>query len=241
MRKKRKGIEEKLAEIEESNNHANVKSGNGEIKAIMFDLGNVLVPYRINEAMRTFYRVFKRKKIQKDDMKDFLASEKTGKLRLMREYEKGMSREEFFNEIGRMYRVPFSQRIGKMAERATYRFFKPIDTEVENMIKQLRKDYSIAAISNIVKPHREYVLKRYPVQDLFDYLFFSCDIGMRKPDTKIYNFALEKMHVKPNEALFIDDYKKNVDAAATLGINSIHFSSAADLRERLNNFNIHTE
>lgn len=235
---KRKGIEEKLRAIEESNNHASEKNGNGSIKAIMFDLGNVVVPYRINEAMRTFYRVFRLKRIKKDDMKDILASEKSEKLRLMREYEKGMDRKEFFNEIGRMYRVPFSQRIGKLAERATYRFFKPIDTEIESMIKQLKKDYSLAVISNIVKPHREYVLKRYPVQELFDYLFFSCDIGMRKPDTRIFSFALEKMNAKPCETVFIDDYKKNVDAAATLGINSIHFTSSADLRERLKELKI---
>ena len=238
MKRRRKGIEEKLAAIEESNNHANEKNGNGSIKAIMFDLGNVVVPYRINEAMRTFYRVFRLKKIKKDDMKDILASEKSERLRLMREYEKGMERKDFFKEIGKRYRVPFSQRIGKMAERATYTFFKPIDAEMESMIRHLRKDYSLAVLSNIIKPHREYVLKRYPVQELFDYLFFSCDIGMRKPDTKIYNFALEKMNIKPNEALFIDDYRKNVDAAGSLGINSIHFTSAAELKERLNNLNI---
>lgn len=236
---KRKGIEEKLREIEESNNHANEKNGNGSIKAIMFDLGNVVVPYKINEAMRAFYRVFRLKRIKKDDMKDILASEKSERLRLIREYEKGMSRKEFFEEIGKMYRMPFSQRIGKIAERATYTFFKPINAEIENTIKQLRHNYSLAVISNIVKPHREYVLKRYPVQELFDYFFFSCDIGMRKPDTKIFSFALEKMNIKPHEALFIDDYKKNVDAARSIGINSIHFSSTADLKERLNNLNIH--
>lgn len=238
MKKRRKGIEEKLREIEESNNHTNGKNGNGRIKAIMFDMCNVVMPYRIHEAMRAFYGIFRLKRIKKDDMKDILASERSERLSLMREYEKGMSRKEFFKEVGKMYRVPFSQRIGKMAERATYAFFRPIDEEIEGMIKQLKKDYSLAVVSNIVKPHREYVLKKYPMQELFDYLFFSCDIGMRKPDAEIYNFALEKMNIKPHEAVFIDDYKKNVDIANSLGINSIHFTSAADLRERLKELKI---
>jgi 2-haloacid dehalogenase len=56
---------------------------------------------------------------------------------------------------------------------------------------------------------------------------------MRKPAPEFYQILLDRHQVKPEEALFIDDNYRNILAAEKLGIKSIHFTSAAELREEL--------
>ncbi len=52
----------------------------------------------------------------------------------------------------------------------------------------------------------------------FEKVYFSFEIGMRKPDTDIYNYVLDLNGLQPKQTLFIDDKKENTDAAAALGI-----------------------
>lgn len=53
----------------------------------------------------------------------------------------------------------------------------------------------------------------------FEKVYFSFEIGMRKPDTSIYNYVLNKHELQAKRTLFIDDKKENTDAALSLGIN----------------------
>ncbi|HEU0126600.1 MAG TPA: HAD-IA family hydrolase, partial [Flavobacterium sp.] len=52
----------------------------------------------------------------------------------------------------------------------------------------------------------------------FEKVYFSFDIGMRKPDPKIYEFVLEQNNLVAENTLFVDDKTENTDSAATLGI-----------------------
>ena len=69
--------------------------------------------------------------------------------------------------------------------------------------------------------------------DPFELRVLSYEVGSWKPEAKIYALALEKAGVKPEEAIFIDDQKKNVDAAEALGIHGIVFQNTEQLRTKL--------
>jgi len=55
-------------------------------------------------------------------------------------------------------------------------------------------------------------------ENAFESFYLSYEMGMRKPDTEIFEFILKENYLKPAETLFVDDTKENTDAAASLGI-----------------------
>ena len=59
----------------------------------------------------------------------------------------------------------------------------------------------------------------------FDMFFASYKLKVSKPDPKIFRIALNKTNTIPAESIYIDDLKKNVDAAKLLGINGIHYTN----------------
>lgn len=206
------------------------RTTNYGIKGIIFDLGNVVVPYSMYEYIRAVYKFLGIKNIKDDDIENAVSPKK---MDLIRKYQKGMPRKEFFEEMGKQSNFPFAKNLGMLAEEATYVLFSDMDPEMERLIKGLKGNYPLAVLSNITEPHKEHVLKNYPLKELFDYLFFSCDVGMRKPEKEIFYFALDKMSLRPNEALFIDDYKGNVNAAKDIGINALLFNKTPELKSRL--------
>lgn len=63
--------------------------------------------------------------------------------------------------------------------------------------------------------------------------FVSCDTGYRKPDPAAYNHACDTLARRPGEVIFVDDKERNTSAAEALGLHSILFESAEQLRHRL--------
>jgi putative hydrolase of the HAD superfamily len=67
----------------------------------------------------------------------------------------------------------------------------------------------------------------------FDVLVWSFQLGIAKPDPAIYQYVLEKLGTRPEETLFLDDKRVNIDAARALGIGAIEFTTIQKLREDL--------
>ena len=63
--------------------------------------------------------------------------------------------------------------------------------------------------------------------------FVSCDTGLRKPDPRAWEHALETLGAAPHEVLFVDDREGNVRAARELGIGALRFEGADHLRDEL--------
>jgi len=61
------------------------------------------------------------------------------------------------------------------------------------------------------------------IPDTFDVVISSAQCKMRKPDPQIFHFALESAGVQPHEAVFVDDFARNIEAAAALGLHVVHF------------------
>ena len=76
-----------------------------------------------------------------------------------------------------------------------------------------------------------------PVDDLFDVVIDSCQVGLRKPNPAMFRAALDALDVAPAQSVFLDDYLGNVTAAVELGMHAIHVGAdrlaAFDELERL--------
>jgi putative hydrolase of the HAD superfamily len=93
--------------------------------------------------------------------------------------------------------------------------------------------YVLAAVNNESRALNEYRLKQFGLLEEFAAFFSSCYVGLRKPDRKIYQLALDVLQSDPEETVFVDDRAENADAAASLGIHAIQYESSARLAAQL--------
>lgn len=101
------------------------------------------------------------------------------------------------------------------------------------VIPLLKDAYKLAALSNHAREWSEFMQREFDFFGYFDEIIISCDVGLRKPDPRIYQLALDRIGSKPEECLFVDDKKRNTDAAGLLGMKTLTLQRTASLRDEL--------
>lgn len=96
-----------------------------------------------------------------------------------------------------------------------------------------RNGIRLVALSNMPEHTWAVLESRYSMADMFDGAVLSFAYSVIKPDPAIFDIALRKANARAEEALFVDDRRENVEAAGRRGIQSILFTSAAQLRKDL--------
>jgi putative hydrolase of the HAD superfamily len=91
----------------------------------------------------------------------------------------------------------------------------------------------LATLNNESEALNNFRIRRFGLRELFPTFFTSCWLGVRKPTHEIYTRALGMTQAEPTRTLFIDDRIQNLNPAAALGIQTIHFQSATQLRANL--------
>ena len=196
-----------------------------EIKNIIFDLGGVI--YHI-EPERTIDAFNARGAAVAEDIfnglpaKEVLDRIGTGK----------MEPREFFGLVKERYPQISDEEIIKCWNALLI----GIPKENVELLQQLRQPYSLFLLSNTNAFHVEainkYLHKEYDVQGLqqwFDKVYFSHEMGLEKPDAAIYEAIILENNLKPEETLFIDDSQKNVEAAEVVGLKSVRHPLNAPL------------
>ena len=74
---------------------------------------------------------------------------------------------------------------------------------------------------------------RHLFPELFDAVVISAEVGMRKPEERIFRLAAELLGLEPAECVFIDDIADNVTAAQAAGLTGVHHRTAAQTKEQL--------
>ena len=112
-----------------------------------------------------------------------------------------------------------------------------LDEELMQYIRALRPRYKTGLLSNAMSTLRSAITERFSIADAFDAVIISAEVGVMKPDARIYQLALDALEVQPDEAIFIDDFADNVAGARALGMQAIQFDSReqalADLQDLL--------
>ena len=112
--------------------------------------------------------------------------------------------------------------------------FEP-DLEVVALVRRLRMRLPVAMLTNNSHMVRGALESRYPeVMELFRPRLFSSDIGILKPDPRLFRTLLDLLGLPPERVLYIDDEPSCASAAASLGMQSLPFESAAALEDQLN-------
>lgn len=90
------------------------------------------------------------------------------------------------------------------------------------LVRRLKQHYSLALLSNTNALHIEHVNPEcQELFSLFDKLFYSYQMGLRKPNAAIFRAVLEAMHYAPAETLFIDDSHQHIETARACGLHTL--------------------
>jgi putative hydrolase of the HAD superfamily len=100
-----------------------------------------------------------------------------------------------------------------------------IDSTLMEFIRGLRSRVRVGMITNAWPDVRRYLENEAKIADAFDPLIVSAEVGLAKPDPRIYQLALERLGVQPAEAVFVDDFEDNVAGARWVGMQAVRFTS----------------
>lgn len=195
------------------------------IKAIIFDLGNVLIDFDHMIAAR---RISKFTDMAADDIFNLFFDS-----RLTASFEEGrISPLEFFSKVKEGLNlkldydgfVPIWNEIFFLSEK---------NRAVYDLAKALKKRYKVSVLSNVNILHLEYLKKNFPVFDAFHNVITSCELGFQKPHPEIYKKTLEILGVTPQDTFYTDDRAELTEKARELGIRSFVFTGVAQLQKDL--------
>ena len=143
-----------------------------------------------------------------------------------------MSEDEYIEKLISITKWNISIEKFKSIMRKVLNKKMPGTIDVLRKVKQTNK-YTLVLLSDNVKEWVEYVEKTNKDLDIFDYKFFSYELGTIKEDNITFVKVLDKIKAKPEETLFIDDLMTNIKSAESIGITGIQFLSADKLENSL--------
>lgn len=198
------------------------------VDVILFDLGNVILPFNHYQIAEKLSRFSQKKEFQDPErIFSYLFDFEKGSIN---GYEIGkVSSNEFFQSLKETLLLSIS--FEEFASIWNDIFWE--DVEVSEIIRSLKGKKRLGLISNTNPLHFDYVLSKFPIIRAFDQWILSHEVGFKKPAIEIFQKGIEWASVKPEQIVFIDDMKKHVEVAISLGLQGIHFTSAQQLEEEL--------
>ena len=207
-----------------------MKNNVTEIKAVIFDLGNVLIGFDHTIAVK---KILKHTPKKSRDIYDlFFDSD------LTQEFEKGKTGKlEFFQQVQTALELKISY--GEFLPIWNEIFF--LKPESEDFVGSLNSGIKLALLSNINQLHYEYIREEFSSTiGLFepDKIIPSFRTGFIKPDKEIYDLALKALDVPRESVVYVDDRLDLIEAALSYGIKSIQFKSAKELKQKFQDLGI---
>lgn len=126
--------------------------------------------------------------------------------------------------------LPNSKAAAAVLEWSNYHGY--IDHQVLNYLESFSQSAPLVLLTNATSRLNADLVSG-GIRDKFKMIFNSSELGMIKPDPRLFQHVCDFLGVSPAEALFIDDSKTNVRAAADLGLKSIHFTDLAALQSAI--------
>ncbi len=108
-----------------------------------------------------------------------------------------------------------------------------VDHELLDFIRSLRLKYKTALLSNAWSDLRQLLTETWKIHDAFDEIIISAEVGLIKPDPRVFELALKRLGIAPGEAVFIDDLQRNVEGARAVGLHAIRFRDPQQARREL--------
>jgi epoxide hydrolase-like predicted phosphatase len=100
-----------------------------------------------------------------------------------------------------------------------------LDENLMEYIRDSRSHHTTALLSNAWDDLRQALIEEWKIIDAFDHVIISAEVGLAKPDPRIFQLTLARVGAEPEEAVFIDDFIENIQAARGVGLHAIHFQN----------------
>lgn len=186
------------------------------MKAILFDAGGVLLKNRLEELDSALVR-----NIQASVAKIVLKARKELGLELLLGKR---STADFLTKV----KEELSEHIDQKQYRKVYLETMVINKELLSLVESLKKHYRVGLISNTSDLHAQ-INRERGLCAHFDPLLISCEIGYVKPQKEIFELALKKLALPPQECIFIDDRQEHLEIPRKMGFHVIHFKNNVQL------------
>lgn len=188
-----------------------------EIKNIIFDLGGVIINLDIPKTISEF------NKLSDKPFESIYNQLKQSPI--FDQFDKGEITETFFfNELKKSLDDSISDEKLVFAWNAMLLDFPKQRLE---LLLKLKTNYRLFLLSNTNETHITqfendlYSQHQYKkLEPFFEKVYYSCRIGMRKPDVEIFDFVLTQNNLNPLETIFIDDSPQHIEGANKIGIKS---------------------
>lgn len=186
---------------------------------IVFDLGNVLIPFDHGLWVRKFNLV-------EEGLGDSHYKSYIDNYSVHRNFESGLISEEEFIEINLRW---LKNKVKK--EKFVYIFSKifSFNNNVIDLLPVLKEKYKLVLLSNTNSLHKNYGWGEYSFIKHFDKLILSHEVGAVKPDSMIYKEAEDFSNEPAENHIFIDDILEYVDAAKKRKWDGIQFTNYEEL------------
>ena len=187
------------------------------VRAVVFDIGGVLTTTPDTNWQHTWEAKLNLEPGQL--IKSTLHVWQAGSVGALSEHDVSASVREILGlaafDFEAMMTDIWSQYLGELNEELAYYF------------RSLRPSYRTAILSNSFVGAREKEQLRYRMQEMADFIVYSHEVGMSKPDPRIYWLTCERLGIPPEATIFLDDVEANIEAARIVGMHAIHFKSNA--------------
>jgi epoxide hydrolase-like predicted phosphatase len=202
------------------------------IKAIIFDFGNVICYFTNEKLIKQIAKIARK---TEEEIKNLIYRESN----VTKRFESGeINGQQFYEELSKICGI-----IIPYQELKTI-YSKDKFSRVEGtreLIEKLRKNYKVSLLSNTSEWDWDYMIQVAPEIETFETITKSYEAGAMKPSEIIYQDALKKLNLKPEECVFTDDIEEYVEVAKNLGFKAIQFTTAEKLSKDLKSMGIKIE
>jgi epoxide hydrolase-like predicted phosphatase len=108
--------------------------------------------------------------------------------------------------------------------------YDELDQSLLEYVRALHASYKTGLLSNAFDDLRQIITERWHFEDAFDDMIISAEVGLVKPDARIFHLAVEQLGVKASQAIFVDDMQRNIEGAKSVGLVGIHFQNPLQVR-----------
>ena len=199
-----------------------------KIDNIIFDLGNVILDIDYQSTIKAFEKIG-------IENASILYS-KSSQTKIFDQLETGkITKEDFILEIRKI--IPKASKSEII--NAWNAIIKDLPNSRIDILKNLKDKFSIFLLSNTNSIHIDYIVRKIgrgkydEFYDLFDKVYYSHEVKLRKPDPNIFKLVINENNLKIKNTLFIDDSIQHIDSAKKLGLQTYHLNNSMESLETI--------
>lgn len=202
---------------------------NTTITTIFFDIGNVLINFDHHRMWQNLATV---SPLTADELDRRIQGRG-----LMQTFERGeISGEEFFHK---------AQDVGELDSQLSFQRFSTLWSDmfwehppIIQLAQQLQNHYTICLLSNTDIIHWDWLVERYPICAQVDDKILSFEVGAMKPESRIYQAAIQLSRSRPEQCVYLDDIGEYAAAACKLGMRGIQCQSPEQVQQEFRRLDI---